>query len=1844
MVFSVYAQADIVSARLVLRPVGTAGALETTVMEAIGAGANTLHDLTGILGLAPRLVLQVVGELWRADRIVVELGSTNETLRLSSQGRDELDALVDDGSVSTTASTTTTNELAFERLTGRVLPESQTKRRVPPEGRSLVIPPQSDDRTLAELRTPELVEALVKTLEGDGDGRGDRLGNQRVDAAFVEPGQLQVSTRRNYVELRAGAQVSATGELTVAVLDDKLSLLDRVRATDRLQAIVDAEPRSTLAQAIRGQATQDLLEPRGVAESLSELMELVNSMDSSSPEERQQKHDLAHDVAEQVVTYAHHLATHEMDARLVRTNGEHLTTMIQLIEDAQHQLVIAAPWVRTAGVLPLRDSLQAALDRGVQVVLLWGIDGHHEGLGEANGVMAAMAAHANSRGGPGRLLYSPQRAARSHAKLVIADDRAMLVTSKNLLSDSDHGELGVLLTAVDERSSPVIDGALRYVNVKAPDPRIARELHRQPGAFGPRSDVPRPEVEWPRLTAALLEENAPESVLIAWRAGWSAAITEVATLLGRQRPTVRLVTDLQHRGLLRDALGASSRALLASDRVSDEALTDDIAEQGVSAAAREIEVRFHYRRVDHAGITGLAAVERAAVSAENLTVTQDPANHAKVVLSDDRVVIGSFNPLSVDAALRHGRSTGELGVAITSTEVSDAVWELFGGSRGRQLIGADEAAGLDAEPAPQVSAEEARLGQLVAEAVQDDGPDALLEVLAEHGFDRVLAAHRRLRGDASELGRIGGAALAEWGHAERGALELVLEEAVAQCNWDLAVLMTRTLGVESPVRSAFVEALADGGGSELGAFLAAYVGDDPMSDAELDALMVVDFVSLLLDPKPDSAGNSDALMDSVAPVHVAGMVEAAVAYLRRFGRLPDAPPPAEEGGGLSGLSAVWSDALEEYESFERYNSKSTRGDAFLRAIFEPGGEMFDLGEALRSRDGEAVRTWQAERVRTKDDKKWLDRAVHAAGIERIVDNRRKPLLEHRRRLRLVVDQLCSRLDEAAHLESELWTAEQLAAVGDLLEQLHEQRSRLSATDGTDVTSRVLAAALDRLEAWRKGVEHRWAQGLDDWPFVAVHLARVGDPALADESLVAAAGRDVATRRTPEAAVAELLIAGELERASWTIRRVEELQLVTADEIKDLTRRVSTLQRATQIAMDDRVRLLELRCERANVPVPVGRGPVDGERLVDAIARITDREAIADTEIARRREEVQPPLSRREQMEPSWLEYVDVLLATGDLVLAEKAMVHDRGIRYTPHPRTFARWSWRGASLRDIAGWFDGDEHAPGGMRGRFLPAPNDAAGRRVVAALSALAAGRDDGAADWVQALQQLVVPAHVDRPRLEQADGGIQTAFYLPYHPFLPRLRWVGGEPITVAVGESGRGGELRLALDVETASSTELVVDVADVLSMLRLASGDETPSTDDRVLRFLTLVAGSLPLDQVIDSAAMPAGESPAARRQLAWLLTILGVPTATVDLERLSLSAGGHPEVLWTLVDRARSEPVDGVAAMLAGPSLDEHLVAGVEADLGRDEDVLVLAFGMATSLLEDGCIEEELFEFLAEDWKGEQLRLDRVRVSEVVTRLEQAGYVIAEGGRLRACGCRAAVALGRAATDQWLAERMELVDPVASMKRKTYELIYEMIVHEQQAEATRLTDDELAKRTRVTLAGRLADPSQFELVRLCRRVVDRFSNESIDVFPQFADDNLMVGAAGPEIWIEALVTELLNNAFTALAGLPFGEASIFLSVERDPEEPAFAVIRVLNNGPLVPEAVREALRQGQRWRPPGQPHRGTGLYRFMTFGELKGVTLEIGAEATPDGTEHTVVQVRVPLATGSRRASARIPLR
>ena len=472
MSIDIYAQADVVTARLVVAPRDTAGNLETSFMEAIAAGLNSPHDLASILGLAPRLVLQVLGDLWRAGRVSVDTETNYETLSVTSVGLDELAAAAaSGGALASTSKTATTEDVVIERLTGRALPKRASISRVPTDDRDLTVPVTPNDRQAADVSEGELVAALS---ESEREFALGETGSQRVIAAFLQPEKLQVSLRRRFVRLRALAHVTDTDELSVAVVDDVLTLAQREHASRRLQEVVDEQPRSKFARRLRERATRVPLHTRGVKQIQGELRRHLDTLEDCRPDARQQAHDRAGLLVGQISAYAGSRAAREMEVDLISGSDQHHQVVVDLIQRAEHQVAIGVPWVSAKGLEALRKPLFNAVERGVQIVFVWGIDGHREGLGDdVLQWLDSLHKHVLEKELPGRLLYSRQRAARSHAKLLISDDRQILVTSKNFLSKSDHTEVGVLLSALPGQESPVIEAGLQYIYDKAPSPKIA---------------------------------------------------------------------------------------------------------------------------------------------------------------------------------------------------------------------------------------------------------------------------------------------------------------------------------------------------------------------------------------------------------------------------------------------------------------------------------------------------------------------------------------------------------------------------------------------------------------------------------------------------------------------------------------------------------------------------------------------------------------------------------------------------------------------------------------------------------------------------------------------------------------------------------------------------------------------------------------------------------------------------------------------------------------------------------------------------------------------------------------------------------------------------------------------------------------------------------------------------------------------------------------------------------------------------------------------------------------------------------------------------------------------------
>jgi hypothetical protein len=455
-----------------------------------------------------------------------------------------------------------------------------------------------------------------------------------------------------------------------------------------------------------------------------------------------------------------------------------------------------------------------------------------------------------------------------------------------------------------------------------------------------------------------------------------------------------------------------------------------------------------------------------------------------------------------------------------------------------------------------------------------------------------------------------------------------------------------------------------------------------------------------------------------------------------------------------------------------------------------------------------------------------------------------------------------------------------------------------------------------------------------------------------------------------------------------------------------------------------------------------------------------------------------------------------------------------------------------------------------------------------------------------------------------------------MPSNNHLPRLKWTGEEAVRFSLGETHLPDTLlRLSLDDSLDTQTGPTLYISDVLSLLTRADGTAPPKASERALQFLSIVCSRLPLADVIEPRHMPAGFTGPSRRRLAWLLSILGVGADSVDLDRLRARAGGHAGVLWTLVETARTtDPIDGVRAMGgAGDDLDEVLVSGIERDLDRDDDLLLLGLGLSSEFLQIGCTRENLAEALVDLWtdSGGLVVSERIRVSESVTRLMEAGYVVEDHGELFSCDCAASRALARRADPAWLASLVDRVDAVESVEGRAFEMILEMIRHQQKAAGAIGNDVSDRAEARRRVQGHLSDRSAFELRDLCRDVVDRLREQHrADIMLDLGESEVWVASCGPRIWVDCMIQELVTNAVAATSELAPGEGTVWLRIAPHREDGRVSLV-VGNNGSPMPEEVIAAFRAGRRARDVTRPGRGTGLHTYRVFGERHGVRITLG---------------------------------
>lgn len=1533
----VWAQADVLTVRTTLVPAGQASILETLLLQAIQAGADRAADLCDVFGLAPRFVEDVLGDLWRAGRISIDLGTEREVITLTSSAQEYLKSLAEGGDADSTSARMGSEQVAHDRLTGRVLPLQAT--RPFPRDRNLVVPTMIDDPRAADLREAELAEALTRTLAyrstgrepggangSDANGPVEHVGDMRIDAVYLAPALLQPSQQRRYIPVRVQAVEDATGALTVRVIDDALPLRVRELAGRRLRGLIAERPTARFATQLRSVARRAPLHDRDLGQLVSELQRAVEALPACPPGNRQRAHDQAARLAQDILGYVRAVALSEMDVEVVTTAEQHREILAGMLERAHRQVVIAAPRLRKAGVLGIRDALITAVERGVQVTVLWGNSAIAEPL---NGNVLAMfdeiQQHAHRAGRGGTLRYHRERGARSHAKVAVGDDRELLVTSKDFLSGSNLTDVGVLLrvpAAGDDDpplASPVIEEVLQFLYNHTPDPATAFQLIRTREAFGPRQDEPLlPPVPLPRLSARTLDPAAGPEHTAAWAAEWQETARALAVIAVGRRPRVEVITDGQHAALVREALdGVRQRVLVTSDRVTAHALTAEVCSLAQARAAKGVDIALRYAQVaDEASGERLAMLPAKTAGGNPPDVQLIPTMHAKVVVRDAGTVLGSFDHLSVNAGIRGLRATGELSVRIASAAVADEVWRALldrpaRGARSKAVAGPSD--GTAAAPAELVPP------QLLLDLLQSPaGPpdvDALVDLVAEHGVASVLTtAHHLQLGTGAERQVLAAAALPALSSGDAGRderLAALLHAAWNAGAWACADLLRRSIpDPDLAPRPALTSPLADPG-SRATIILNAATGEPDFTAAETEALAVSTAIGLLLDDL-----SAPELVDLLrgwerSPAPTDDLVATAVDYWAQYGPLPAelsgaAVPAGEEPVDVDGLRDT---VIAAVESLRRYDTHSQSGDAVRDYLFSPEGEMSALAAALCAGDHAGLRAW-AETYVDMNDSRWLTKVTKAANQSPINDHRRLSFIEKHRAIRRGLRAL-----NAAVAEEEKRRAGEVSLSADQAVKVR-RLDALAASAAPDPAlgpapdQVVMELAILRLRARIAG--HVGADApapaaaLQSWALpqarVALLSAGPGGPPAAD--LVSAVCRDLAAGWSGSQAVRYLLDKGEFGLAEDSIAQLRAENRIDAAAEDELLQDLEVARARAADQLDARARALWLRCERVGLDSVEARwrdAGTLGDRLAEALASWQK----IDEELAREVEGHRDALERqlaacRGQLRPEWAAHIESLIEAEELSAAALALdpSHRNSRHLLPQPVRLSPWSWRTHSLRQVARWLQ-----PGAADGRprgvqeFVPESSDIEATAVVSALSALAVGSPQAPADWLAAVQALVAETD-DPPAVQPLDGGGAVAdFVLPYDVRLPRLRWVGLAPEKITVGAATQRASLHFSLELSDHRTGTAVVSVSDVLSLLGRDTAGRWASRTTRALLFLSMVCSQLPLTHVIAAQDTPAEHALDRRMALAWLLHLLGFTVTATDLDRLRVLGGGHQVPLW-----------------------------------------------------------------------------------------------------------------------------------------------------------------------------------------------------------------------------------------------------------------------------------------------------------------------------------------------------------
>ncbi|MGW6934606.1 phospholipase D-like domain-containing protein [Lentzea sp. NPDC054927] len=1053
-VIDVYVECEVLTVRLQLGPRSRTSVLETLVLKAVDAGVTTMQGLADLFGLTPRLMVDLLGDLWRTQRVFFEFDDFGaETIRLSPLAAEELAKLPEGQAVDAALSIPDTEDVLLDTLTGRVLP--MTAGRFAPGRANLVVTRSHQDWTAASVEPDALAAALNRSLERRKDTGLD--GDMQVLQAYLAPKDLTKASFTKFAPLSVQAGVDG-GRLVVRVVDKSLPAHLQLQAESRLQLLVETESESGFVRALRGVADQVADRRDDIHQDMAGFVAAASPLVLAAPANRRRDHDRTASRADNLVARVHDMADRQMSVTVVRTSEEHRRAIVDLIDAAAKQVVISVPWLKyRGGVENYVDALKRAVRRGVEVTVLWGID-RDEGPLETRVVDAL---HDVERvrlasGGTGAVRYDRAQPAHVHAKVVLVDDRQALVTSKNFASQGEHAEVGLVVRAADDTPAPVLDELLEWAHQTSPNYDHASAIIRDRYVFGNRSRV-LPHVVPLRPEFADELETAPEgsTSVVLWSRSWATFGASLADSVSELGAVVGVVRDHLHSYLLWDGLGAArSRVLISSDQFSAAVVNDGFVERIRQCLQRGVNVALVYRRThrqsdDDECLQKLRALAGAPVrdGVGSLLVVHDEQSHAKVLVIDDEVVVGSYNFLSFEGRSGAGRrkQRSEISLRVLSSVLVEDVsqpmlgdqWAGWSGSVRRTVAAQrDVARGQVDIAAARVLVALRRTGssfdpkEIVAACRPLPSPFDVADVLAECGAtdDELI----RLNATMYSFTEQDGADHLHWGRLLFGSLW-------AGHDWRSAYAVRLALPDDGAPVSVLLSAAATAfGAPSLPKLIAS------ASEEDYHALCAYASADLLLNGSGDLIEPIELLAEFVTDDCVQAFAGAAVAHVTTRGQLPVQALRSRAAIARTATVSdeIWDRVRTPLAAFERYDPNCVNGCATKEYLVGDAGSLAVLRDVVEQKDAARLETWMVDNGTNEGH--WLDDATHAAKQPLLTDNRRKSMLIKSSAVLRAVRRATNELRALGPITDRVITGNELAEIDAIAEHARQLRESLPA--------------------------------------------------------------------------------------------------------------------------------------------------------------------------------------------------------------------------------------------------------------------------------------------------------------------------------------------------------------------------------------------------------------------------------------------------------------------------------------------------------------------------------------------------------------------------------------------------------------------------------------------------------------------------------------------------------------------------------------------------------------------------------------------------------------------------------